>query len=368
MFGIILTSITTFMHVYVFSRAATVPYIDRHVSRIVLIAIAIALWLIFLLGRFIGHDGKGIGALILEFLAMNWLAAIFLFFICMLFIDIVTLFGLILPRISPILRGYALAVGLILSSVALVQGMRPPVVDKYEVFLQGLPDAADGTVVAALSDTHLGLQLGPRWLQARIDQIDALQPDIVVLLGDIFEGHGAEEAPLISTFRRLKAPLGVWAVPGNHEYHGSGRMGLFEKAGFHLMRNRSVQVIPGLVIAGVDDLTSARRRNMKTDYVTQALKNRPPGVTILLSHTPWQVEASAEAGVDLMLCGHTHGGQIWPFDYLVQSMYPYLEGRYTIGTMTLIVCRGTGTWGPRMRLWQPGQILHITLRSGRETE
>jgi hypothetical protein len=85
---------------------------------------------------------------------------------------------------------------------------------------------------------------------------------------------------------------------------------------------------------------------------------------ILLSHTPWQYEAAAQAGVALMLSGHTHGGRIWPFGYLVKRFYPLLAGRYAVEEdMTMLVCRGTATWGPRMRLWSPGEILRITLKA-----
>jgi predicted MPP superfamily phosphohydrolase len=94
-----------------------------------------------------------------------------------------------------------------------------------------------------------------------------------------------------------------------------------------------------------------------------ALANRPHGATILLSHTPWRAEEAAAAGVGLMLSGHTHNGQLWPFTYLVRTRYKLLGGRYPIGSMTAIVCRGTGGWGPRMRLWRPAEILRITLRA-----
>lgn len=91
------------------------------------------------------------------------------------------------------------------------------------------------------------------------------------------------------------------------------------------------------------------------------LSGRPPGAAVLLSHTPWQAREAAAAGAGLMLSGHTHGGQIWPFSYLIRLRYPLLAGRYQIDQMTVIVCRGTGTWGPRMRLWHPGEILSIKL-------
>jgi len=116
----------------------------------------------------------------------------------------------------------------------------------------------------------------------------------------------------------------------------------------------------------VDDLTSRRRSGNGGDAVLQALAGRPASATILLSHTPWQTDAAASAGVGLMLSAHTHGGQIWPFDYVIQRRYPLLEGQYQVGGMTVIVCRGTGTWGPRMRLWSPGEIMRVTLHAKRK--
>ena len=215
---------------------------------------------------------------------------------------------------------------------------------------------------------HLGSLLGKRWLAARIAQVKKHRPDLVVLLGDIFEGHGPPEDQLMVTFKQLSAPMGIWAVPGNHEFHGGADMSLFEEAAFKLLRNGWAEVRPGLIMAGVDDLTARRRNRQGGDPISQALAGRPPGAAILLSHTPWQAERAAKAGVGLMLSGHTHGGQIWPFDYLVRSRYPLLDGRYEVDGMTVIVCRGTGTWGPRMRLWSPSEILHVTLQGKGEND
>jgi len=361
MFGTVLISICTFMHVYVFWRIASVPFIDRHVPPRILIGTGVILWAVFFFGRVIGHNRTGIMAGVLEFVGMNWMAVLFLIFISLLFIDIVTFFGFFMPRLSPSLRGLALLAGMAFSMIALFQGLRPPVIEEYEVNLPGLPEAMDGTVLVAVSDMHLGSQIGERWLAARIDQINAQQPDIVVLLGDIFEGHGPPEEQLIATFRRLNAPIGVWAVAGNHEFHGGGKTNLFNGAGFKLLNNEWTEVRPGLVLAGVEDLTTRHRRGQDGDPVSEALEGRPPGAAILLSHTPWEYEKAAGAGVGLMLSGHTHGGQIWPFGYLIRNRYPLFEGRYDVKGMAVIVSRGAGTWGPRMRLWRPGNILKITL-------
>lgn len=366
MFGIILISACTLMHVYVFWRIASVPFVDRHVTRKAVIGTGAFLWAIFFFGRVVGHGSTGALATALELLGMNWMAALFLTFVPLLATDLITAFGFIMPRLGPSFRGWALVAGVVLSIVASFQGLRPPVVQSYEVSLPGLPDAMDGTVIVAMSDLHLGSVLGERWLEARVTQVQAQKPDLVVLLGDIFEGYEQPPDELLSVLGRFSAPLGLWAVPGNHEVHGdrSTHIRLFEKAGFRVLRNGWAEVRPRLILAGVEDLTARRRNGQMDDVLSQALLGRPPGGTILLSHTPWQAESAASAGAGLMLCGHTHGGQIWPFGYLIRLMYPLLEGRYVVGGMPVIVCRGTGTWGPRMRLWRPCEILRVTLREG----
>jgi len=365
LFGTILISVCTVMHLYVFWRAASVPFVQGHVPKKILIATAVVLWILFYLGRTIGHGGTGAFAAVLEFLGMTWMGVLLLTFTCLFTVDLVTLFGLPLPKVAPSLRGWALLAGALLSAAALFQGLRPPVVGRYEVSLPGLPDEMDGTVLVALSDMHIGTQLGRRWTAARVGQVDALAPDLVVLLGDIFEGHGLPPDAVIEALKALSPPMGVWAVPGNHEYHGGSGLNLLEDAGFEVLRNRWAEPRPGLVLAGVDDFTAAHRRGSRSGraFICRALEGSPGGAAILLSHTPWYSDTAAKAGVDLMLSGHTHGGQLWPFGYLVRRTYPLFAGRYRMGATTVIVSRGAGTWGPRMRLWRPGEILHVTLRS-----
>jgi uncharacterized protein len=365
LFGTVLTTAVTVMHVYVFWRACSVPFLKRFIPCKFIIGAGVALWLFFYISRVYGHGETGALAVALEFLGMNWMAALFLTSLSLLAMDIFTGFGFFLPGRAPSLRGLALLAGGLLSTTALVQGLRPPVVQSYEVRLSGLPGELDGTVLVAVSDLHLGALIGGRWLEARVAQIRAEQPDIVVLLGDIFEGHGLSQEDLLPIFSRLSAPLGVWAVLGNHESYGrrGSSNSLLRESGIKLLLNSHSELRPGLVLAGVENLRKRYYDGQGKDPVSKALADRPPGATVFLSHKPWQADRAAEAGAGLMLSGHTHGGQIWPFGYLVRQAYPMLAGRYETGGMPVIVCRGTGTWGPRMRLWPPGEILRVTLRA-----
>ena len=352
MFGTVLISIGTILHIYVFWRISSIPFVKKHLRPYTLIFIGLLLWVLFFSARYFGHSREGFFWAALELLGMNWMAVLFLIFVLLLAADLLTCFGFLFSTRAPAIRGWALLAGIGLSLIACVQGLRPPVVEEYDVAVQGLPAEFEGLRVAAIGDTHIGSLLGEGWLAARVDQITALRPDIIFLLGDIVEGHGANPDLVLPQLKRLSATLGVFAAPGNHEFHGetNSGQGLFEEAGITMLRDQWARIGDFLTVAGVD-----------YDHVSRALADRPPGPVIMLSHRALEVEKAADAGVDLMLCGHTHGGQIWPFDYLVRISSPMVEGRYDIKGMTVIVSRGAGTWGPRMRLWSPGEILLLTL-------
>ena len=363
MFGTILISIGTILHLYVFWRISSIPFVKKILRPYALIFIGLLLWLLFFSARYFGHNREGFFWAALELLGMNWMAVLFLIFALLLVADLLTCFGFLFSGRASAIRGWALLAGIGLSLIACVQGLRPPVVEEYQVAIKDLPAKIEGLRVAAIGDTHIGSLLGEGWLAARVDQILALKPDIIFLLGDIVEGHGANPDLILLQLKRLSAPLGLFAAPGNHEFHGetNSGQGLFEEAGITVLRDQWAEVGDLLTVAGVD--YPRTRRGEKTDYdhVFRALADIPPGPVIMLTHSPSDVEKAADEGVDLMLCGHTHGGQIWPFDYLVRISSPMVEGRYDINGMTIIVSRGAGTWGPRMRLWSPGEILLLTL-------
>lgn len=371
MFRIILILAGTVMHIYVFWRIASIPpFVSRHMPRKVMIGFGVILWTGFFLASTVGHGGTGVIAGWIEMLGMNWMAILFLTSVSLLAVDLFTGFGFLLPRLVPSLRGCALATGAVLSMIAINQGLRPPVIKNYEVSISSLPNDMDGKTIVALSDLHLGSLLGKSWLDARVAQVESLHPDLIVLLGDLFEGHGNPPGEMLPSLKSLSAPLGVWAVPGNHESHGdqNKNMSLLEEAHIQVLRNCWIEIRSGFIVAGVDDYHDRRQSVEDVIPLAKVISGRPLGTTILLSHAPVQAGTAASAGVDLMLCGHTHSGQIWPFGYLVRLFYPMLAGEYKLKDMTVIVCRGTGTWGPRMRLWHPGEILRITLRKNEKRD
>jgi len=152
-------------------RAASVPSIRRRISRKKLAGLGIVLWALFLLGRVFGREDAGAITTTLEIFGMTWMAMLFLTSVALFAVEVATGFGFFLARFGPGLRGAALAAGCALSAVALFQGLRAPVVQNYDVYLNGLPGELDGTVIVALSDLHLGSVLGERWLTARVEQV-----------------------------------------------------------------------------------------------------------------------------------------------------------------------------------------------------
>ena len=161
----------TGMHIYVFWRASSVPVIARHLPRGVLWAVACILWMSYIVARVVGHSAPGGIARFLEVLGANWIGVLFLLLVTLLARRPRHLIRSLAIAFAPSLRGWALVAGGVLCAIALVQGLRAPVVQNYEVQLAGLPASSDGTVLILASDFHLGTLLGKDWLAARIDQI-----------------------------------------------------------------------------------------------------------------------------------------------------------------------------------------------------
>jgi hypothetical protein len=227
--------------------------------------------------------------------------------------------------------------------------------------------------VAQLSDVHIGPTLGREWLEGVVDRVNAERPDLVVITGDLVDGSVEALAEHVAPLARLTAPHGVFFVTGNHEYYSGAPAWCahLDTLGIRVLRNECVSVGAGdgFTLAGVDDWTAHQFERVAPGHrhdleaaLREADAERP---IVLLAHQPKSIRESAPRGVDLQLSGHTHGGQLFPFDKLVRFQQPFVAGLARAGERSQIyVSRGTGYWGPPMRLGAPAEITLLTLRRG----
>ena len=208
-----------------------------------------------------------------------------------------------------------------------------------------------------LSDIHVGTIHGAAYLERIVEMTNQLDPEVVCITGDMFDGIGPISPEILAPLRQLSAP--VLFVMGNHEkYAGSDRIGaLLEGVGVDVVRNALRRVGP-LQIAGVD---YPERENQKDNPVVGTLPIVPEVPCVLLYHVPAGLEDARQAGVDLQLSGHTHDGQFFPFNYLTRLFFPLSQGLFRVGAMHLYVSAGTGTWGPPLRLGSRSEVTCVRL-------
>jgi uncharacterized protein len=269
------------------------------------------------------------------------------------------------PRRLPALLGGGIGLGL--SVFAIRGGLRPPRIVRVQVKVPKLPPGLAGLTIVQLSDVHIGPTLDARFLADVVRRANALNPDLVAITGDLVDGSVEKLSAQVEPLRELRARLGVYFVPGNHDhYSGLGPwLAHLPSLGLTVLRNSHVVVGEGearFVIAGVDDPTGRRLGTGGGPDVAAALIGAPAGLpVVLLAHQPGEFDDAARAGVALQLSGHTHGGQLFPFTFVVGLFQRYLAGLYVKGTSTLYVSRGTGFWGPPLRLLAPSEITRLVL-------
>ena len=365
-FIVVVLSIWTLEHLYVGWRLLGLPVFQSGAVRASLQAVLVVGWLAYPLGRIAYAIGWHASGRMLEYIGAVWMGIVFLVLGALLAVDVATLGGRWLTEYVAAIRAVASAVAVVAALFAWVCAALGPRLVEHEVRLPGLPPVADGTVLVQLSDVHLGTILGGSWLDRIVERVNGLEPDVIVITGDLIDGDAGVVGEFVPQLRALRAEHGVLSILGNHEYY-AGRVQsrkLMTDAGFEVLDNRAAEVLPGLWIAGVPDDRGSRQTGVEEADLERTLEalGRESAV-VLLQHAPENEQAAAAFGVDLMLNGHTHGGQLWPFHVLVRMAYPNYAGRYQVGAMTQIVSRGTGQWGPPMRLFAPAEIIRITLRS-----
>jgi uncharacterized protein len=257
---------------------------------------------------------------------------------------------------------------LAVTAIGFVNARRVARVVRVEVPIAGLPAALHGYSIAQISDIHVGPTIRRPYLNAIVTRVNALKPDAIAVTGDLVDGSVQRLALHTEPLSRLSAPDGSFFVTGNHEYYSGAeqwiaevrRLGLRVLMNEHVIRRRGDAA---LMIAGITDY-SAHLFNPghKSDpHLAAAGAPDDVAVRILLAHQPRSAPAAADAGFDLQLSGHTHGGQFFPWNLFVPLQQPFVAGLNRVRSLWVYTSRGTGYWGPPKRFGAPSEITLVTL-------
>jgi predicted MPP superfamily phosphohydrolase len=388
MFIVVLSAVLALMNVYVWKRLVkdtTGPGRTRRILTVALVGLALLLVATLVVPRFVDVPKSGWYA---------WPGYLWFGLIAYLFLALLALEPLRLalrgwvrrePKSEPaaseplhatalnrrmfIARTSAVAAGV--ASVGLVgvgaaTALGPPDLLQVPVRLRRLDPAFRGFRIAVVSDIHLGPLAGRAHTERIVDTINAAEPDLVAIVGDLVDGTVEELGAAAAPLRDLSAPEGAFFVTGNHEYFvddTASWLTELERLGVQPLRNENTAIRrggAGFDLVGINDITGARRGDPPDfDRALAGVDASRP--TVLLAHQPVLVSDAAARGVDLQLSGHTHGGQMWPFHYVVRMVQPSLAGLSTVDDTQLYVTRGAGFWGPPVRIGAPPDVTVLTL-------
>ncbi|MGW7228443.1 metallophosphoesterase [Streptomyces cyaneofuscatus] len=265
--------------------------------------------------------------------------------------------------VSRVVGGAAAAAGLATVGYGTANVLRGPSVKRVTVPLAKLPRAAHGFRIAVVSDIHIGPILGRAHTRRIVDTINSTSPDLVAVVGDLVDGSVADLGSAAEPLAGLRARHGSFFVTGNHEYFSGAEQWVnhVRELGLIPLENARVEM-GGFDLAGVNDI-AGETEGQGPDFV-RALGDRDRGrAAVLLAHQPVVIHDAVEHGVDLQLSGHTHGGQLWPGNYLAELANPTVAGLEQYGDTQLFVSRGAGAWGPPVRVGAPADITVVELAS-----
>jgi len=310
----------------------------------------------------------------LAWVGYSWMGFIFYFFVLVLTSDISRgLFGILnaLPQ-DPERRQFlarAISAGIVsLSGVigigGLIKAARGFVIQRVRVPMEKFPASANGYSIAQITDLHVGPTLGVSYVEDVVREANALNPDLIVITGDLVDGSVEQLREHVEPLRRLSARDGVFFVTGNHEYYSGAVEWIahLESLGIRVLRNERVDIRGIFDLAGVDDISAERMQPGHGQDMVKATQGRDTSrALVLLAHQPKSLKDAVLAGVDLQISGHVHGGQIFPFNWLAHLDQPYISGLHQKEKTWIYVSAGTGYWGPPMRVGTTAEIARIEL-------
>lgn len=254
------------------------------------------------------------------------------------------------------------------SAVGFFNARRRARVRNVDVPIGGLPAALEGFTFVQLSDIHVGPTIKHGYVEAIVRAVNQLEADVVAITGDVVDGSVAHLSEHTAPLGTLRAHHGVYLVTGNHEYYSGADAWVaeFRRIGLTVLMNQHVVIEhegARLVLAGVTDFTGGHFDPAHRSDPAGALRGAPDDVDtrVLLAHQPRSAHAAADAGFTLQLSGHTHGGQIFPWNFLVRLQQPFTAGLDQLDGLWVYTSRGTGYWGPPKRLGAPSEITRVRL-------
>ena len=386
MFFVVLGTVLGLMHLYVWKRLIkdTTRGRTRWVCTAVLVALLLWLVATLLLPRLLGWREPAW----LAWPGYVWFGLVVYLFLTLLVLEPVRLAlrgwakrkpspttaaepaamnrRLFLARAGAVAAGAA-SVGVV--AVGMVSALGPPDLLRLPVRLRRLDPAFSGFRIAVVSDIHLGPLAGRAHTERIVRMINQAEPDLVAIVGDLVDGTVEELGAAAEPLQDLVSRDGAFFVTGNHEYFVDDTASWLielERLGVQPLRNENTVIRRGAAafdLVGVNDVAGQQRSNPPDfDRALSGVDGSRP--TILLAHQPVQVAEASARGVDLQLSGHSHGGQMWPFHYVVRAVQPSLAGLSSVDKTQLYVTRGAGFWGPPVRVGAPPDITVLSLEGG----
>ena len=377
----ILLGLVGAVHYYIWARLVRDTALSPSTTRALTVAL-VGLFVLVPVSLFARRSGSSI-AEPLVWVGSVWLGVLLLFLVALAASDLgramIALGGRLAdaPPVDPerrtaLARLFAALVTLAVGgagALAVRSGLARVALREVEVQLRRLPEKLSGTTIVQLTDVHVGPTIGRDFIEEVVERTNALEPDVIAITGDLVDGSVDELREHVAPLARLRARYGVYFVTGNHEYYSGADAWCaeLERLGIRVLRNERVTIGEGdasFDLAGVDDAHAHQFGGGHGADLDRAVRGRDPNrELVLLAHQPRAVFDAVRHGVGLQLSGHTHGGQIWPWRYMVRLQQPVVSGLARFGETLVYVSNGTGYWGPPMRLAAPAEITRLTLRA-----
>ena len=306
-----------------------------------------------------------------------WLAAMLYFFLIVVVIDIIALLGWMLPflpsflihptaQLKSIYLYYSIGVVGLLLIIGHINALNPRI-RNIEIQTGKKAQGMKEVTIVMASDIHLGTIIGPRRVSKLVNSINGLKPDLVLLAGDVVD---EDLKPVIrqnlgESLRKISAPLGVYGITGNHEYIGGAEAACkyLEEHGITMLRDKVVNIKGMFYLVGREDRSRnsfAGRQRMTLDSLLSGLDRERP--IVLMDHQPFKLYEAEKQNVTLQLSGHTHDGQLWPLNYIIDAIYEIGMGEKKIGNTHFYVSPGYGSWGPPIRIGHRPELALIKLK------